>query len=126
MPSEGLDQRQRISSEEIERYRRKLLDLSKRNNLISFRHQNRSARQLRAVDDYLDDLFEKLEADGLIVWDGKSDKGRLAPHFNSTMFGFALFQLAGGQNYANDNEAMRWVDAAQFVIERLVTEKIIW
>lgn len=46
----------------LEQLRVKLLDLSKRNKLISFRHSDRSRKQLRFVGLTLGDAFDRLEA----------------------------------------------------------------
>ncbi|MGH9508370.1 MAG: DUF4011 domain-containing protein, partial [Terriglobales bacterium] len=45
----------------VERYRSKLLDLSSRNPLISFRHSERSRTHFRVVDEIPEVLFSKLE-----------------------------------------------------------------
>jgi superfamily I DNA and/or RNA helicase/very-short-patch-repair endonuclease len=47
----------------IEKYRVQLLDLSKRNNLISFKHTNRSTKQIRIIDEVITTLFDKLSSE---------------------------------------------------------------
>ena len=47
--------------ESIENYRKKLLDTSKRNPLISFKHQERSRQQIRVIDELPNVLYEKLD-----------------------------------------------------------------
>src|SRR2546426_8876938 len=44
----------------IQQYRQKLLDLSSRNPLISFRHSEKSRSHLRVVDEIPEILFSKL------------------------------------------------------------------
>lgn len=44
----------------IEKFRVELLDLTKRNNLISFKHSNKSTKQIRVVDEVISNLFDKL------------------------------------------------------------------
>jgi hypothetical protein len=44
----------------IEKFRVQLLDLSKRNNLISFKHTNKSTKQIRVIDEVITNLFDKL------------------------------------------------------------------
>ncbi len=46
----------------IEKLRRKLLDLTTRNPLISFKHSARSRRHVRVIDELPDHLFARLEA----------------------------------------------------------------
>lgn len=44
----------------IEKLRKKLLDLTGRNNSISFRHKSGSKKQIRFVDEIADEIFDKL------------------------------------------------------------------
>ncbi|WP_265571058.1 DUF4011 domain-containing protein [Sphingomicrobium nitratireducens] len=52
--------RYRLAEEAIADLREKLLDLSRRNPLISFKHSTRAAGQLRIVDERIDKLFAAL------------------------------------------------------------------
>ena len=56
-----LAKRYQYADEAIGRLRDKLLDLSRRNPLVSFTHSGRSASQLRVVDERLDHLFKALQ-----------------------------------------------------------------
>jgi len=49
--------------EVIDRLRTKLLDLTGRNTLISFRHRERSRKQLRIIDTSVDSIYMRLEDD---------------------------------------------------------------
>ncbi len=49
--------------ETIEKLRLRLLDLTSRNPLISFKHSARGRRHIRVIDELLDQLFAKLGAD---------------------------------------------------------------
>jgi hypothetical protein len=44
----------------IQQYRTKLLDLTSRNPLISFRHSDRSRSHVRIIDEAPERLFEKI------------------------------------------------------------------
>jgi len=52
-----MEQRQQFVRECVERYRKKLLDTSKRNNLVSFRHSERSRQHVRLIDELPDFLY---------------------------------------------------------------------
>jgi len=52
-----MEQHQKFVSECVEKYRKKLLDTSKRNNLISFRHSERSRQHVRLIDELPDFLY---------------------------------------------------------------------
>ncbi|MCY4177425.1 MAG: DUF4011 domain-containing protein, partial [Endozoicomonadaceae bacterium] len=47
-------------TESFEKYRDKLLDTSKKNNLISFRHSERSRQHIRIIDELPDFIYSKL------------------------------------------------------------------
>ncbi len=51
---------------QLERLRGKLLDLTARNPLLSFKHSGRSRRFIRVVDELPNQLFESLETDAAI------------------------------------------------------------
>src|SRR5690606_5294524 len=51
------EQRQQFIKECVEKYRTKLLDTSKRNNLISFSHSERSRQHVRVIDELPDFLY---------------------------------------------------------------------
>jgi very-short-patch-repair endonuclease len=52
----------------IHALRQKLLDVSLRNPLISFKHAGRSARHVRVIDELPDQLFEKLNGEGAMTF----------------------------------------------------------
>lgn len=52
-----IDQNQQFIKECVEKHRMKLLDTSKRNNLISFNHSERSRQHVRVIDELPDFLF---------------------------------------------------------------------
>jgi len=54
-----MEQRQKFVSECVEIYRKKLLDTSKRNNLVSFRHSERSRLHVRLIDELPDFLYSQ-------------------------------------------------------------------
>jgi len=54
-----MEQRQKFVSECVEKYRKRLLDTSKRNNLISFRHSERSRQHVRLIDELPDFLYSQ-------------------------------------------------------------------
>lgn len=56
----GNDELVNLTQEFIQSLRSKLLDTSKRNRLISFRHSVRSRQHIRVIDELPDVLFEEL------------------------------------------------------------------
>lgn len=55
-----MDKHQQFIKECVEKYRKKLLDTSKRNNLISFSHSERSRQHVRVIDEMPDFLYKEL------------------------------------------------------------------
>ena len=50
-----------IVQKNIKEYRKKLLDISNRNNLVSFNFRPRSNRQIRIIDEILETIFDKIK-----------------------------------------------------------------
>lgn len=55
-----MESHQKFVQECVEKYRKKLLDTSKRNNLISFSHSERSRQHVRVIDELPDFLYQHL------------------------------------------------------------------
>jgi hypothetical protein len=53
----------------IQQYRQKLLDLSSRNPLISFRHSERSRSHIRVIDELPETLFSRLSMSRQLTFD---------------------------------------------------------
>ena len=60
MNTSAFDQAREWTNEAVAKLRAKLIDLSRRSPLISFKHASRSASQLRFVDERIDVLWETL------------------------------------------------------------------
>jgi len=58
----------------IEQFRTKLLDLTGRNALISFRHSERSRSNIRVVDEIPEKLFGKLDAGKQLFFHSRSHR----------------------------------------------------
>ena len=52
--------RLKASADQIKNLRARLLDLGKRNRLISFKHSDRARNQIRVIDELPDVLYERL------------------------------------------------------------------
>jgi hypothetical protein len=61
-PNDETQRRRALTSDEVARFRKRLLDLSGRNHLISFHHSDRSRKQVRVIDEVPDMLWAKLDA----------------------------------------------------------------
>ncbi len=69
----------------IQKYRTKLLDLTGRNPLISFRHSERSRSHIRIIDEIPEKLFGKLEAGKQLFFEALPDPDLIpADEFSST------------------------------------------
>src|SRR5688500_20116382 len=53
----------RFVQDPLEKLRLRLLDLTLRNRLISFKHSGRDRRYLRVIDELPDELFARLSSD---------------------------------------------------------------
>lgn len=90
--SAEMQQRRQWTLEAIGDLRAKLIDLSKRNPLISFKHSERGATYLRIVDERPDHLFAGL-TDGQMTFDPLPDEDRVPPDEQTDDFLIALERL---------------------------------
>jgi very-short-patch-repair endonuclease len=74
----------------IEQYRAKLLDLSSRNPLISFRHSEKSRSHIRVIDEIPEKLFEKLDSSRQLWFDPVPDPVLVPPDEETPVFEQAL------------------------------------
>jgi very-short-patch-repair endonuclease/KaiC/GvpD/RAD55 family RecA-like ATPase len=85
--------------EVIQQYRTKLLDLTSRNPLISFRHSERSRSHIRVVDEIPEKLFGKLDAGKQLFFDPLPDP-EPAPSDELTPMFQTLLRRAKGEDQA--------------------------
>lgn len=74
----------------VQQYRSRLLDLSSRNPLISFRHSERSRTHVRVIDEIPEVLFSKLEAGNQLLMAPLPDPPEGPDDEDSTPFQHAL------------------------------------
>ncbi len=79
----------------IQQYRKKLLDLTGRNPLISFRHSDRSRSHIRIIDETPEKLFEKLVSGKQLFFEPLPDP-ELTPHDENTPTFLNILRTARG------------------------------
>ena len=71
--------------DQIEKCRDRLLDTSKRNNLISFKHSQRSHRYIRVIDELPDFLYDELIEDKKLTFPcSLPEEGEIPPDDEQT------------------------------------------
>ena len=70
----------------IEKYKLKLLDLSRRNNLISFNHSERSRQHIRVIDELPDCLYEELLYGKKLTFLALPEEDEIPPDEKSSIF----------------------------------------
>ena len=79
-------------SEQIQKLRKKLLDTSRRTNLVSFRHKPRSTRHTRVVDEVPANLWRLIESGNRLTFRPLPDIGEEPPDEKTDDFQQALAQ----------------------------------
>ena len=78
-PENAMKDHLKFVQQRVAKHREKLLDLTKRNSLISFRHSTRSNQHVRVIDELPDTLYNKLS-------DGRELKFRALPEDEQGVF----------------------------------------
>src|SRR5712691_4861560 len=87
-----IDDTNRLVIAGVEKFRRKLLDLSKANRLINFKHSERSRTHIRIIDEIPEVLFEKLEQERKLTFHWIEDPDWEPADERTTQFRAALEQ----------------------------------
>jgi very-short-patch-repair endonuclease len=83
----------------VQKYRTKLLDLTSRNPLISFRHSERSRSHIRVIDEIPEKLFNKLVAGKELFFEPLPDP-ELTPRDEDTPMFMSLLRRAKAEDQA--------------------------
>lgn len=70
----------------VERYRSKLLDTSKRNGLISFKHSERSRQHIRVIDELPNFLYEELLEGKTLSFSALPEDDQISPDEKTSTF----------------------------------------
>jgi Protein of unknown function (DUF4011) len=87
-----LSPREAAAQKRIAELRMRLLDLSNSNRLLNYRFSSRSRRQVRLVDELLDQIFAKLQEGKRLVFKSLPEPGDEPPDEKSDVFVLALEQ----------------------------------
>lgn len=112
-------QERRWTEEAVADLRKKLIDLSKRNPLIAFKHASRGASHLRFVDERPDIMFNRI-VDGSMGFEPLPDEEVTPPDEQTATFGIAYerarltdeeFSAATEKLGDDENDARAWQQA---------------
>lgn len=85
----------------IGKFRSELLDLTKRNSLISFRHTNKSVKQIRIIDEVISKIYEKLLSDNEFSFSSISVQNNIPEDEKSEQFELKIKEIKlSNQEYA--------------------------
>ena len=99
-------QNQKFIQECVEKYRKKLLDTSKRNNLISFSHSEHSRQHARVIDELPDFLYKQLIDGKSFTFAPLPEEDKIPPDEKSEKFRSLL-----EQGKLTDEEYLNAMDA---------------
>lgn len=114
-------------NDSVEKYRSRLLDTSKRNNLISFNHSERSRQHIRIIDELPDFLYGELVSGKKLTFQPLPEEEQVPPDEKTAEFLRYLEQARlTDEDYIKAVDAMAEEDALDKIkeIERKLRNKI--